>query len=48
MGDLKFNPDLVKDVTELFKQQILPVGTYGVLSALQNVDRTDGQISVNF
>jgi len=27
LGDLKFNQDAVKDVTEQFKKQILPVGT---------------------
>jgi len=27
LGDLKFNPELVKDITEVFKQQIQTVGT---------------------
>lgn len=48
LSNYKFDEDKIKDVTEYFLEQFLPVGTYGVLSALQNVEKSEGLISVNF
>jgi len=38
----------VKDVTDKFLEQMLPIGTYGILSALQNIEKNNGNISINF
>lgn len=43
---LKYNE--VTDVTDKFKQHFLSIGTYGILSALQNMVNKNEFISVNF